>query len=167
MANADRPHGFNPYGPLTRFRPYKATTSSTPAFFIGDVVEANASGWINPASAGDVATLGVSQGYLAVSTAGTVMIADDNEQLFEAQDDASGSPASTDVFANFDHIAGTGSATTLLSGHEIAYSTLSTGDGGFVLLDLVPRADNAWGDNADLVVQGNTGEGVLRLTAGV
>ena len=167
MANTDRPHGFAPYGPLCRNRPYDVDGSDGTAIFSNDVVEAQDDGYVNQASAGDLATIGSSMSYLAASTAGTIMVADSRDQLFEAQDDASGTLAQTSIFNNCDMIAGVGSAYTLISGHEIAASTLSAGDRTFMLLDLVPRSDNAHGDNGDYVCTINTGEGIFHLQAGV
>lgn len=167
MANTDRPHGFAPYGPLVRIRPYSVDSSETTAIFKNDVVEAQNDGNVNPASAGDVAIMGVSTSYSAASTAGTIMVADDTDQLFEAQDDAAATPTQTYIFNHMDHIAGAGSTKTLISGHELSGGSLSASNGTFTILDLVNRADNAWGDNCDMVVARTHGEGVLMLQAGV
>ncbi len=167
MANTYSPHGIAPYGPLCRTRPYTVDGSDGTAIFINDVVEAQNDGNVNQASAGDLATIGSSMGYLAASTAGTLMVADGRDQLFEAQDDASGTLAQTSLFNNCDMIAGAGSSVTLISAHEIAASTLSAGDRTFMLLDLVNRADNAHGNNGDYVCTINTGEGIFHLQAGI
>lgn len=171
MANADRPHGFNPYSALLRCRPYKVDSSNTPAFFIGDVVDMEGDGNVNVSATSSIVKIGAALNLLAVSTASSdsnpLMVADHPSQLYEAQDDAATTSARTDLGNSVDHVAGTGNATTKLSGHELGLGTLSTSNGGFVLLELVPRIDNAFGANADMVCALNVGEGLLTVAGGI
>ena len=171
MANTDRPHGFSPVGPILRLRPYSVGSDLATAIFIGDIVDAESDGQLGPGSAGDVASLGVSSGYHAALTASAdgseVMVYDDTEQLFEGQDDASATSTISNLHTCCDHIAGTGSTVTYLSGHEIAIDSSDDTTGALMLMGLVNRVDNAWGANADIIVQANMAEGLLLVAAGV
>jgi hypothetical protein len=172
MANNDRPRGFHPYGPLLRARPYSVDADESDGIFKGDVIEMQSDGNVGPAAAGEVQLLGAALTYNAASTASTaanpVMVADNPHQLYEAQDDGAATPAQTNLGNSADHVAGTGSTVTKLSGHEIGLGSLSTSDGGFKLLDFVQREDNEEDAvNADWVCQLNQGEGLLTLAAGV
>ena len=174
MANTDRPHGFDIFGPLLRLRPYDVVVGYGTAIFVGDVAAGAAAGGIEAATTVTAVTkVGSAQSYSAASTAATaeagnpVLVADDPHQMFEAQDDAGGTSATTWIHNSFDHVAGAGSTTTLLSAHELGGASASTSDGGFVILDLVTRVDNTAGDNADWVCQMNQGESILTLAGGV
>jgi len=170
MANADRPHGFVPYSALLRCRPYGMDGNA--AIFINDLVDMENDGLVDVAAAGSLSYLGSSLAYHAAAAAGAqsanpVLVADHPDQLFEAQDDNGATSAQTHIGNLANHVAGAGSTTTLLSGHEIGLSDVSTADNTFVILGLVPRIDNAFGANADLVCAANTGEGLLNIAAGV
>jgi len=165
MANRDAPSGARPLRHLTggnafRMNPYSVDASSTPAIFVGDFVALAADGNVSPAAAG-ARLLGVvgaiagdydnlTRRYLPASTAGTVWVYDDPDIVFAIQEDSDSSTlAATSVGARADHIAGTGSTTTSISGHEIDSSDLATDDGGLRLLGKVDRADNAYGANCE------------------
>lgn len=172
MANTDRPHGFTPFGPLLRARPYSQDADDTTAIFIGDIVDGENDGYVSPAAASSVAKLGASLVYSAASTATTsanpIIVSDHPSQLYEAQDDGASTPSQTIVFNICDHVAGAGSTTTLLSAHELGLGSLSTSDGGFKILEGVRREDNdITAVNADWVCQLNVGEGILTLAAGI
>jgi len=176
MANTDRPHGFVPYGPLLRTRPYDQDSGDGTAIFIGDVVDMEADGNISPAAVDSVAKIGAALTYSAASTANPasatapadpVLVADHPDQLLEAQDDGSGTVAQSLIGSKADHAAGAGSTTTLLSGHELDASDMDGNAAGFAILDIVNRPDNEVADNADWVCQLNTAEGLLTLAAGV
>ena len=166
MANTDRPHGFNPFGPLNRLRPYEVDASAG-VILVGDWLDAETDGSVATHTEAQIDAIGASLSYSVASTAGTVMVADDPHQLFEAQDDAAATLAASDLFNGCDITAGTGSTVTLISAHEIAADTASTSTEGVILLGLVKRADNAWGVNADIVCQLNVGEGLMTVAAGI
>ena len=147
MANADTPNGFLAT-PLLRARPYSVDSSNGTALFINDIVEMEADGNIAAGTEGDDRLIGSTLDYLAVSTAGTVAVADHPQQEFHAQDDASATGALDDIFQNCDHAPGAGSTTTLLSGHELKFSTLVQTVASFRILDLVANAENSAGNNA-------------------
>ena len=172
MANTDRAYGFVAFGPLLRQNSYSVDASNGTAIFIGDLVSAEADGNCAPAAAGDIVILGASTTYLAASTATSdanpLIVSDNTQQLYMAQDDGSATPAQDELFQGANHIAGGGSTTTLISGHEIALSDGGTSTGGVVLLDHVNRPDNdSTAVNCDWVCQLNVGEGLLTLAAGV
>ena len=167
MANVDRPHGFSPVGAILRCRPYAVEAAT--AVYIGDAVEAQADGYIEAATAGDLAYVGVSRGYSSSAAAAIedLLLYDDPHQLFEAQDNASATFTVASQFLKVDHLATTGSTVTHISAHEIDASTAGTTNGTWIILDLVDKPDNAWGTWADIVVQLNQGEGLMVLAAGV
>jgi len=175
MANTDAPYGFSPKGPILRQQPKDVLVGYGTAIFINDLVSATADGVVNAAAAGDNVILGSSSTYSAASTVaqasdGTaLMVTDHPDQLYEAQDDGSQDPPALDeVHQAANHIAGTGSTTTLKSGHELALSDAGTSTGGFVILRAVDREDNdKTAVNCDWVVQLNAGEGLLTLAASV
>ena len=166
MANTDRPHGFNPFGPLQRLRPYEVDASAT-VILVGDWLDLETDGFAVTHTEGQIDAIGASVSYSVASTAGTVMVADDPHQLFEAQDDAAATLAASDLGNACDITAGTGSTVTFISGHEIAADTASTATEAVILLGLVKRADNAYGINADFVCQLNVGEGLMTVAAGI
>ena len=166
MANTDRPHGFNAIGPLCRARPYEVDASAT-VILAGDWMDAETDGYVATHTEGQIDSIGASLSYSVASTAATIIVADDPNQLFEAQDDAAATLSASDLFRNCDITAGTGSTVTFISGHEIAADTAADADGQVILLGLLKRDDNAWGINADIVCQLNTGEGLMTVAAGV
>ena len=165
MANKDAPQGARPLRHLTggnafRMNPHTVDSGNSTAIFIGDFVMLEADGNVAPATAG-ARILGVcgavagdydnlSRRYLPASTAGTIMVYDDPNIVFAIQEDSVGSTlALADRGLRADHIAGTGSTTTSISGHEIDSSDAATNDGGLRLIKIVDRADNAIGANAE------------------
>jgi len=174
MANTDSAYGFSPKGPLLRQQPKDVLVGYGTAIFKGDLVSAVTAGSVQAAAAGDTVILGASTAYSAASTVASaetgtaLMVADHPDQLFMAQDDASETPAMSEVHQAANHVAGTGSTTTLKSGHELALSDAGTSTGGFVILRAVDRPDNEkTAVNCDWVVQLNVGEGLLTLAASV
>lgn len=147
MANADTPNGFLAT-PLLRARPYSVDSSNGTALFINDLVEMEADGNIAAGTVSDDHLIGSTLDYLAVSTAGTVAVADHPQQEFHAQDDGGGVTTQLSVFQNCDHVAGAGSTTTLLSAHELGFGTLAATVKTFRILDLVANSENAHGANA-------------------
>jgi len=178
MANQDRPSGFSATGCQYGLEPVSVDASNSTAFFRGDVTMGESDGNGAPATAGSIAIIGVAHAsttattaaktLLAASTAGTILVSQDPAQQYIVQCVTGTSPTQTMIFNNHNHIAGTGSTVTGLSGHELDTSTAGTSDGGFVLLDYVNREDNdATVEHADAVVRLNVGEGILTLAGGV
>lgn len=170
MANTDRAYGFRPYQRLSRLSPYSKLASYGTAALVNDMISAVASGNVEVATAGDIVLIGSNQTFSAASTAATLMVADDvRGQQFQAQSDDGGATAitRTEVHNAMNHLATPGSTVTKLSGHELDKSNTGTATGGFVIQNIVIRADNAAGDFADLVCEINTGEAILTLAAGI
>ncbi len=147
MANADTPNGFLAT-PLLRARPYSVDASNSTALFINDLVKYENDGNITPADAGSDYIFGSTLDLLAASTAGTVAVADHPQQEYHAQDDAAATGTQSTIFNNCDHVAGTGSSTTNLSGHELGFGSLATTVATCRILDAVANAANSAGDNA-------------------
>jgi hypothetical protein len=166
MANPDIIKGFIPDVP-ERCTPHEVLAAYGTAIYPGDVVKPVAAGVINIAEAGSEAILGASADHNPASTKNLVLaVYSHPDQLFIAQDDASGAPAQTDLYNNCDHVATAGNSTLNKSNHEIAHSTLSNSNGGFRLLALVRSPDNVYGDNARWRVQTNFNEHHLTVTTG-
>lgn len=168
MPNADRPRGAravrhldgSPYNGATN--KYAVDVSNATAIFPGDFVIREDDGNVAPytgTSGGNV--LGVcasvqadpdnlSRRYLAATTAGTVLIADAPDLIFEIQeDDVDGSALTAAAAgANCDVLATAGSTTTGQSAHEIDRSTILAANGQLRLLRIVEREDNDYGDAA-------------------
>jgi hypothetical protein len=163
MANVDRVNGFTPVGrkggPFTgQVTEYSVAAGYGTALFVGDPVKlsgtASAAGLaeVEQSAAGnnivgvivgvkvdeaDQAT--VHPGYSAASTAGTVMVADDPNQVFEVQED--GSIGLVGVGLTCDHTIAAGSTTTGASGAELDSSDAGTGN-GWKIIGFSKRADN-------------------------
>lgn len=169
MANVDGPKGFWPAyhqsGGEIRPRAYRMTASTT--IYKGDVLEIIGGGTVDPASAGDGdLVIGVAAEYkvsAASSTSTEVMVYDDPNIIFKCQaaNSSSATVAATAVGATCDHIAGAGSATTKLSGHELNVATLNASSAAqqFIIIDRVPTPDNSWGANTKLYVKMNQSHG--------
>lgn len=186
MANADRPRGFSPVGTLSgspwqgAVRKYSVDASNATAVFIGDAVALEADGNVTPAGATSVVlgvVVGVTvdrdvlatehPGYLPASTAGSVLVCIAPDAIYEVQEDSvGGALALTDVGANIDLIAGTGSTTTGRSAHELDSNTAtSAASAQFRIIGIVDREDNEVGDQAKWLVRVH--ESHLAATNGV
>jgi len=154
MANADSPYGFKPWGPLLSAFPFTKDASAAESF-INDVMMGEADGGVAPATAGSVNVIGANLTYSAGSTAATVMIANDPDQLYQAQEDGTVTGGVAGIHAVIDHIAGAGSSVTKLSGHELDSSDLNTTGGGFQLMDVVNRQDNTVAANSEWICRAN------------
>lgn len=162
MANIDAPIGFFPVRHLTggeiRANKYVLTTGSTA--YRGDLLKVVAAGTVEPSAANDgVIVIGVAAEYIddSASAGGKeILVYDDPYLVYCVQMDDAGAITSSaaDIFATANHLAGSGSSTTKLSGHELDESDIGTG-GQLRILGLcnVRDSNNAWGDNADVEVQ--------------
>ena len=166
MANKDRPRGAYPtrnVGGGTSFATNEySVDASAGAIYPGDFVILEADGSAAPATAGTgTALLGVCQGvvgryddlskrYLPASTAGTISVFDDPYTMFSVQEVSGGTPlALTDVGNNVPIVAGAGSTSTSLSGHEINNAGEVATTEQIRLVRLLPVEGNAVGEHAD------------------
>lgn len=190
MANTNRPSGARPVryiggapynGACT---PYSVDASNATAIFVGDFIIREADGNVAPytgSGGGDLLGVCVAVGanstlymdpsnldrrYLPASTAGTVLVADSPDIVFECQEDPAGTAlVAGDAGSNCDVLATAGSTVTGQSAHEIDRSTVVATTAQLRLIRLIDRADNAHGDYAKWEVLIN--EHVYKATAGV
>jgi len=155
MANVDSPRGMYPIRHLSggeiRTNSYILTTST--AVYIGDLVSAVNTGTVTPSSAAAAQiVVGVSAEYVAAADASagrTIQVYDDPMIVFGIQSVTGQTPAAADIWTTCDHVAGAGSATTGMSGHEA--NTAAT-DAQLRIIGKVSSPDNAWGEHVDLEV---------------
>ena len=180
MANLDTPFGFRPVSMLDgspyngATRTYSTVTGDGTAIYLGDPVKLSGTAStingvayqdVDQAATGDViagVVVGVvpetrdSTIYRAASTARLLMIAPPN-LLYEIQEVSGGTAlAAADIGLNADFVVAAGSAVTGQSGVEInnvGEATTNTLD--LQIIGLVPRADNAVGENAKWLVRIN------------
>lgn len=90
--------------------------------------------------------------YRAASVETVIKVVDDPNVVFEIQDDGGGTPTNDWVGLNANLVAGTGVASTGMSGWELDGGTSDGPDADasnqLFILGLAPRQDNAVGDNA-------------------
>lgn len=188
MANTDRPTGLTPVrtlqgldynGQTDRF--FIPATDGT-AVFIGDAVnlagsaDADGVATVKQAAAGET-ILGVVVGidtnpsdleknYRVASTAQYLLVSTDPFMLYAMQEDsAAGALAAANTGNVIDLVVGAGSVISGRSGMEIDSSNAGTTTGQLRLIGLVQAEDNAFGTNANWLVQIN--EHSLRTIAGV
>lgn len=154
MANTDKPCGFYPFGKVLGMKRYEVDASAG-TIYEGDLIIMESDGCVVPATAGSTALLGASNDYHLTGTAGSIMVFDNPKQRFVGQCDESNYDAQTDIGTNADLIAGAGNANTLRSGHEIDSSTTATTTAQLRVIELAPRANNALGSYARLIVEIN------------
>ena len=163
MANVTTPYGFRPVGIMYGLQPYSVDSSNATAIFRGDLIEGESDGNVAPAAAGSTQLLGSCAGrapaavtsytktVLAATTAGTILVHGDPDQLYQAKHRAADTTyAQTSLFNNADHVADAGSTVTGSSGHVLS-GTTSTTAAGFRLLDFVIREDNEVAVGADMI----------------
>ena len=190
MANTDRPRGAVPIKYLGgapyngACNPYSVDASNATAIGVGDFIIREADGNVAPytgTGGGDLLGVCVAVGpnaqiyadpdnlgrrHLPASTAGTILVADSPDIVFEVQEDDAGTAlVATDAAANADVSAAAPNTTTGQSTHEILRASVVTTTAQLRLLRLVPREDNAHGDWAKWEVLIN--EHVYKATAGV
>ncbi len=128
--------------------------------FVTDASDANGIQTVTRATAGDLNNLGVMVGlatagdpaiavtrdmpvYRAASTAAYILVEDNPDVLFEAQEDGVGGVMTVGaVGRNANYIVGTGSTATGYSGTMIDSSDLGTGTANLRIIAPVIRADN-------------------------
>lgn len=164
MANVDNPHGLRPVGRtidggFPRIQEFAKDSSEAAAIFIFDAVNREADGNIeaNSATPGTTAYTGVSLNYGAAATATTHLVIVSPGCLFEAQDnnDTDGL-AAADEGLNINIELNAGSATTLISGHELDESTLNTSNAlDLHVLQRLDVPENEYGSYCRMVVMFN------------
>ena len=159
MANVDNPRGFWPVrhlcGGEIRANEYTVTTGST--VYRGDLLKVVDAGTVEASAANDgVIVLGVAAEYAtdSASSGGVkVLVYDDPYIVFGVQADTGTSVAATGVFETANHVAGSGSTTTLISGHEIDSSEISGSSGAQLkVIGKINEPNNDWGEHVDLEV---------------
>lgn len=157
MANVDNPRGFWPVAHLCggqiQTREFIVTTGQV--IYQGDLLKVMAAGTVEESDANDgVIVIGVAAEYVtdAASAGGKkIQVYCDPYIVFGVQADTGTAPTAADLFAQANHVAGAGSATTKLSGHELDASDITTG-GQLRIIGKVESPDNAWGEHVDLLV---------------
>lgn len=157
MANKDNPRGFWPVkhlgGGEIRMREYTLTTGATA--YQGDLLKIVDAGTVEPGAADiGLAAIGVAANYVSDSgSAGgkTIQVYDDPNIIFGVQSDTGTATTAADVGETANHVAGSGSATTGLSGHELDSSDIATG-AQLKIIGLMATPDNAWGEHSNLLV---------------
>ena len=165
MSTTDKKYGLRPTFHLTggaiRSREYHVDSSNTPGIFIGDLVMIESDGNIAAATADiGLACIGVavgvknvnrsaiSAGFLAASTEGYIDVVDDPYVVFRVQEDGVGTSlieAQTAIGNTANHVAGTGSTTTGMSGHTINSDDVGTG-AQLKIVGLYENPNNAFSD---------------------
>lgn len=156
MANVDNPRGFWPVrhlcGGEIRTNNYPMTASTT--IYKGDLLKAVNGGTVEPSAADDgVIVVGVAAEYKVSAATGTTEVAvyDDPNIVFGVQADTGTAVASADRFETANHVAGSGSSTTKLSGHELDSSDIATG-AQLKIIGIINEPLNSWAEHADLEV---------------
>lgn len=166
---SNAPFGFRPYrhlngGDPNRCREYPIATGYATGIFTGDAVKLLSDGTIASAAAAD-RVLGIFMGCSYVNAAGEQIfsrywpasttatdikasVVDDKGVIFQIM--SGGTPAQTNVGNLADHVVGTGSTLTGISGASLS-STMGTADKGFRILGLSKEPGNS-GANALLEV---------------
>lgn len=171
--NDSRAYGFAPWGPLLHTKAYDVKGYEDQVAYIGDVMGLGVdTGFATASAAGSTLILGANLTYLAVGSTGTVLVADDPDQLFHCQDNTNGTLTYTDISKSADHVFAAGSSYSLLSGSQLNTQTaMGITGAGFKLLGLLDNyntggneGQNTWGKYNKVVVHVN--EHVLRYSTG-
>jgi hypothetical protein len=177
MANTDRPNGLTPIR-TTQGVPYSGQvqkmtflTGDSTAAYVGDIVQyggsANTDGIpeIIQSEAGNVNNIGVIVAFepnyadltvlhRVASTERIAYVCTDREMLYEIQSDSSATLAITDVGSVGNHTTATaGSTVSGRSGMELNSSDVDANAGTLLIMELVQREDNAFGEFAKFLVK--------------
>jgi hypothetical protein len=163
MANKDGPRGFYPISPkavINKFSPqkgYKMTASAT--VYEGDVVKIVDGGTVEAAAA-DIGTtaIGIAAEYKVAAASGDyyLKVYDCPDTVFAVQTDSGTATTAADVGETANHVAGSGSDTTKMSGHELDSSQMAASGGAqFKCLGLVDSPDNVFGEHSEWMVKFN------------
>lgn len=156
MANINAPNGFMPIGRLGGQCGFSVNSYPKTAAIIyqGDLVL--------PAATGDVVAAGATGLYMgtamhyAAAAATEILICEDHDALFVAQATGATGLAAADMNLNANASFGSGSTTTLMSGHGVSDSTEAvTGTLDLKLIRKLPVNSNEWGAYVRVVVKFN------------
>jgi hypothetical protein len=150
MANKDQSKGLEPYGKVIHQGMYTAGATLYP----GDMVKMADTGLLVACAAGTAKCIGVA---LTHATSGNpIAVADAPEQEFSVQADDATVAAQTNIGLNYNITVGTASTLYRRSAMELDASTGAT-DSNLPLraIRLAPAVDNAFGDQADVIVKIN------------
>lgn len=150
MANADRPKGFEPIGPYS-LKSHVASEDIKK----GEFVKLASDGKVAVAAAGD-RLLGLCMSR-SKNDGDRVMVVCDPKQRYVGQADEAEIDAQTDVGNLCDILATADSGSPYdASRQEIDSSSIGTGSGGQLrIVDIQRRPDNAYGAQADVIVEIN------------
>ncbi len=156
MANLDNAKGFWPVGHLTggeiRTNSYLITASQT--VYQGALLKVVDGGTVQESAADDgLIVIGVAAEYKVGNSSGTteLQVYDDPYIIYGVQADTGTSVAATEVFETANHVAGSGSTTTKLSGHELDSSDIATG-AQLKIIGKIDEPNNSWAEHVDLKV---------------
>lgn len=161
MANTSFVRGLHPlYAVAGKLKTNKYTLKTGQTVYIGSILSVDAANRVLESTANDgVKIIGVSNEYVddSASAGGkTVAVYDNPFIVYECQVDATGTAiVDADGFSCANHIAGAGSATTGLSGHQWNQASIATTAKDLKLLRLVDRPGNSWGNYAKVEVMLN------------
>jgi len=167
-ANGDTPLGFRPTGRDYGCNPYQVLSTYATAIKAGSAVEKVTSGYVELASGGDTAILGVAANAIAASTGGTLWVYDDPMQRFIIQDNAAETLTIAAEGANVDFTdesSSTDESNMELAADGITASTANCRIMGKAKTRYPDGEENDYGDNCDWTVMFN--EHTLKSTTGI
>lgn len=161
MANVDRPQGFYPLyrlgGGEIQTKEFIVTTGQT--IYRGDPVKRINSGTVSVIAAADAhLCIGIAADYVddSASAGGKkIRVYIDPNIVFGVQCTTGQTPAAADIFGSADMVtyaAGKTSAQVPPGQSIMELDAISTGAAMFMVLGLVDKPDNAWGEHADVEV---------------
>jgi enhancing lycopene biosynthesis protein 2 len=156
MANTDNARGLWPIGHLTggEIRTERRVLTASATVYQGDILKVVAAGSVEAAAADDgVIVGGVAAEYKVAGASGTtwVDVYVDPNIIFGCQADSGTAVTVAAVNATANHVAGAGSATTQLSGHELDADDIGTG-AQLKILGKIETPDNTYAEHVDLAV---------------
>jgi hypothetical protein len=161
MPNLDAANGFQAVGHYTggEIRTERRKVTASAEIFGGDVLKAVAGGTVEEAAADiGLAAIGVASNYVLAAASGDYWcdVWEDPYIIYSAQTDTGTASTAADIFVTANHVAGTGSTTTKMSGHELDSSQMAASGGAqFKVLGLDPTPGNAWGEHSRVLVMFN------------
>ena len=154
MANADRPMGFQPYGPILRLRPYVAKSTVSRGDAVNRKAGSSDTSGKNEVEEADASEALIGVAAHAAASGDAVLVWDHPDQEFMCQADESDIATNAKIGLNYDLVATNGVSGE--SRHELDSSTYATtATLPLRLLRIVPSVDNAIGANAKCIVKIN------------
>lgn len=154
MANADRPNGFVPYGPILRVRKYRAKGTISRGDCVNRKAGSADTNGLSEVEEADASEALIGVALNAAASGEDVLVADHPDQEFMGQADDNSVATNADIGLNYDLLATNGSSGE--SRHEIdASSKATTATLPLKVLRLVPAPNNAIGEFCKCVVKIN------------